>query len=150
MHTFWKPPTCICNLLGNKPLTIEIQPTQTELVLSRAHTPHMLHASSCTSKCYVQLMIFTYTLSLDCTIAHKQKAHDRPVVDRRGQQKTQYLWHSWALPNGSKHNEGSCLSISTISLRLRVAECCYLVIFVMTTTDNRQNQLHYSLHMCAG
>ncbi len=50
--------------------------------------------------------------------------------------KTQFLQCSWALPNGSKHNETSFTTISTDLLHLRIAQTPRsqdLVIFVLTT-----------------
>jgi hypothetical protein len=50
--------------------------------------------------------------------------------------KTQFLQCSWALPNGSKHNEASFTTISTDLLCLRAAQTPRsqdLVIFVLTT-----------------
>ena len=74
-------------------------------------------------------------------------------VHRRGQQK-QHLQRSWALPNDSKHTEASFSGILTDTLHLRVAQMPRspdLAIFVPTDDNNdRQNQLHYPLRMCAG
>jgi hypothetical protein len=50
--------------------------------------------------------------------------------------KTSYLGRSWALPNNSRHNEAGISTISTDSLRLRVAQMPRspdLAIFVLTT-----------------
>jgi hypothetical protein len=57
--------------------------------------------------------------------------------------KTQLLQHSWTLPNYSKHNEVSFMTISTDSLRIRVTQTPRsrdLVIF-MLTTDRQTNRL---------
>ena len=55
----------------------------------------------------------------------------------------QYLILSWALPN-----EAVFPLISTVLLYLQVAQMprCGDLVILVTTIDNRQNQLLYSLH----
>jgi hypothetical protein len=61
--------------------------------------------------------------------------------------KTQLLQRSWTLPNDSKHNLASFMTISIDSLRLRVAQTPIsrdLANFVLTT-DRQTNRLLYPL-----
>ena len=64
--------------------------------------------------------------------------------------KGHYLWHSWTMPNDSKHIQ-ACLSlISTDWLHLRAAQvprCRDLAIFMVTTTD-RQTDYFTPAHVC--
>jgi hypothetical protein len=58
--------------------------------------------------------------------------------------KTQLLQRSWTLSNDSKHNEASFMTISTDSLRLRVAQTPRsrdLAIFVLTIAQQGVKQL---------
>ena len=50
------------------------------------------------------------------------KKHMVAVVLTGMANKMQYLQHSWTLPNDSKHNEASFLTISTDMLYLRVTQ----------------------------
>ena len=130
-----------------------------KLELHRAHTPHAA-ASDVREYLMVRelddvsnlLTTFTYIL---CQVVRMSREHIVGSVHRRGQ-KTQYLQCSWALPNNSKHTEASFSAILTDTLYSRVAQMPRspdLAIFVLTTDNNnndRQNRLHYPLHMHAG
>ena len=119
--------------------------------LSRAHTPCTASASIWElqeqhwSTCICLLTSYTHVHQASC--AHAWTESTWPVVgtvDRHGQQKTHYLWCSWALPKNLIQSMSASFSpISMDSLCLQATQMPRswdVVIFMPTTTDDRQRR----------
>ena len=110
-----------------------------KLELSRAHTCTTPHAAVHTVAVFLCVCLVDDLYRFDIT-AYEQKALMGVRLIGMAN-KMQCLRRSWGLSHNWKHNEVSFSKISTDSLCLRVAQMPRsqdLVIFVLTTTDNRQ------------